>query len=210
MPLSTAHWSVNNWTIIFYGSTALVCSRLLCEVPRSHSDIPHSVGLLWTSDRPLAESSTWQHATIRREKKTYMPPAGFEPAISASERPKTHPLDWAATGISCWLNISGTNVSATTWRTGEGEEKKKVDSNIHHRHATGRFAVVHFLQFTSKCPALKRVTHRAPAVRVMLSNANSGTEMNGNQKCSYLHVTLHSPKMGLCKWLGQVLCKLKC
>jgi hypothetical protein len=28
-----------------------------------------------------------------------MPPAGFEPAIPVSERPKTHALDRAATGI---------------------------------------------------------------------------------------------------------------
>jgi len=26
---------------------------------RSHSDEPHSVGLLWMSDRPAAETSTW-------------------------------------------------------------------------------------------------------------------------------------------------------
>jgi hypothetical protein len=30
---------------------------------------------------------------------TSMPPAGFEPAIAASERPQTHALDRAATGI---------------------------------------------------------------------------------------------------------------
>jgi len=30
---------------------------------RSHSDTPHSVGLLWTSDKPDAETSTWQHTT---------------------------------------------------------------------------------------------------------------------------------------------------
>jgi hypothetical protein len=29
-----------------------------------------------------------------------MPPAGFEPAIPASERPQTHALDRAVTGIS--------------------------------------------------------------------------------------------------------------
>jgi hypothetical protein len=28
-----------------------------------------------------------------------MPPVGFEPTISAAERPKTHALDLAATGI---------------------------------------------------------------------------------------------------------------
>jgi hypothetical protein len=29
---------------------------------------PQSVGLLWTRDRPLAETSTWQHTTLTRDK----------------------------------------------------------------------------------------------------------------------------------------------
>jgi hypothetical protein len=32
-----------------------------------------------------------------------MPPLGFEPTISAGERPKTYPLDRAATGSGCNL-----------------------------------------------------------------------------------------------------------
>ena len=32
----------------------------------SHSDTPHSVRLLWTNDRPDAETSTWQHTTFTR------------------------------------------------------------------------------------------------------------------------------------------------
>jgi len=31
---------------------------LIIEDSRSHSDTPHSVGLLWTSDQPDAETST--------------------------------------------------------------------------------------------------------------------------------------------------------
>jgi hypothetical protein len=31
---------------------------LIVEASRSHSDTPHSVGLLWTSDQPDAETST--------------------------------------------------------------------------------------------------------------------------------------------------------
>jgi hypothetical protein len=31
---------------------------LIIEASRSHSDTPHSVGLLWTSDQPVAETST--------------------------------------------------------------------------------------------------------------------------------------------------------
>jgi hypothetical protein len=32
--------------------------HLIVEASRSHSDTPHSVGLLWTSDEPVAETST--------------------------------------------------------------------------------------------------------------------------------------------------------
>jgi hypothetical protein len=48
---------------------------------RSHSDTPHSVGLLWTSDQPLPDNT--QHS-----QKLLMSPAVFEPAIPASERPQ--------------------------------------------------------------------------------------------------------------------------
>jgi hypothetical protein len=54
----------------------------------THSDTPQSVGLLWTSDQPVAETSTCQtHNTHNRQ--TSMPPVGFEPAIPAGERLET-------------------------------------------------------------------------------------------------------------------------
>jgi hypothetical protein len=49
----------------FYGSTILVGLGILTvEVPRSHSDTPQSVGILWTSDQLVAETSIWQHITF--------------------------------------------------------------------------------------------------------------------------------------------------
>jgi hypothetical protein len=43
----------------FHGSTALVgLDLLIVEASRSHSDTPHSVGLLRTNYRPVAELST--------------------------------------------------------------------------------------------------------------------------------------------------------
>jgi len=57
------------WLCLFpHASTALVGQGVLCEVPRSHSDTPHSVGLLWASDEPIAETYTWQHTTLTRER----------------------------------------------------------------------------------------------------------------------------------------------
>ena len=63
---------------------------LIVEDSRSHSDAARSVGILWTRDRLVAETSTLQQ--------TSMPPAGFEPTIPASERLQTHALVRAATG----------------------------------------------------------------------------------------------------------------
>jgi hypothetical protein len=58
---------------------------------------PQAIGLLWTRDRPVAETSTWQHKHCTRQ--TSMPPVGFEPTIPASARPQTYALDRAATGV---------------------------------------------------------------------------------------------------------------
>ena len=35
------------------------------------TDTPKSVGLLWTSDQPVAEASTWQHTTLTIDKHPY-------------------------------------------------------------------------------------------------------------------------------------------
>ena len=62
---------------------------LITEDSWSHSDTPQSVGLLWTSDRPVAKTSTWQHS-----RETSTPLAGFEPTIpvkSAAADPRLSP-----------------------------------------------------------------------------------------------------------------------
>jgi len=43
------------------------------------------------------------HNTLNRQ--TSMPPVGFEPTISAGERPETYGLDRAATGTGQYINI---------------------------------------------------------------------------------------------------------
>jgi hypothetical protein len=64
----------------------------------THLDTPQSVGLLWTSDRPdRRRDYLTTHNTHKRQ--TSMPPLGFELTILVSERPQTHALDRAATGI---------------------------------------------------------------------------------------------------------------
>jgi len=68
---------------------------LVIDASRSHSNTPNSVGLLLTSDQPNALASSPQHTILA----TDMRPVGFEPTISASERPQTHTLERAGTGI---------------------------------------------------------------------------------------------------------------
>jgi len=41
---------------------------LIIKASLSHLDTPHSIGLLWMSDRSDAETSTWQHTTLTRER----------------------------------------------------------------------------------------------------------------------------------------------
>jgi len=69
---------------------------VIVEISRSHSDTPHSVGLLWTSDWNVAETPTGQHTKLTRD---IHAPAGFETAIPAIQLPQTHALHRAATGI---------------------------------------------------------------------------------------------------------------
>ena len=71
---------------------------LIIEASRSHSDTPPSVALLWMSDRPDAETSTWRH-TMFIKRQTSVSPLGFEPEILASERPQTRALDRAVPGM---------------------------------------------------------------------------------------------------------------
>jgi len=49
------------YNFIFRDLTALVGSSLLKFQNHTQLDTPHSEGLLWTRDRPVAETSTWQH-----------------------------------------------------------------------------------------------------------------------------------------------------
>jgi len=70
---------------------------LIIVASRTHSDTPHSVELLCTSDQPNAETSV--NTKHSQETKRPRPPAGFEPSIPGSERSQTHALDCAATGI---------------------------------------------------------------------------------------------------------------
>jgi hypothetical protein len=56
-------------TFFYHGATALVGQDLLTiKNSLTHSDKPHSVGLLWTSDHPDAETSNLQHTALTRDR----------------------------------------------------------------------------------------------------------------------------------------------
>jgi len=83
---------------LWHNSPPVGQGLLIVEASGLHSGTPQSVGLLWTSDQPDGETSTWQKY-ITHKKKTSMPKAGFEPAIQRREQPQNHAFDRAATGI---------------------------------------------------------------------------------------------------------------
>jgi hypothetical protein len=71
---------------------------VIMEASRSHSDTSHSVGLLWTSNQPDAETSTWQHNN-RHKRHTSNALAGLEPTVPATEWPQTRTFDRAVAGF---------------------------------------------------------------------------------------------------------------
>jgi hypothetical protein len=70
-----------------------------------------SVRLPWVRDRPVAEAYTCTTQNIHK-RQTSIPPAGFEAAIPASERPQMHALDRAATEIGTFYRLFVFNMIA--------------------------------------------------------------------------------------------------
>jgi hypothetical protein len=67
---------------ILYGLTAIVGLGLLTfEVSRSHSGTPRSAELLRTNDRPVAETSPWQHKPLTRNR---------HPCLWRESNPQSH------------------------------------------------------------------------------------------------------------------------
>ena len=72
---------------IFHGSQILVGLGLrITEISRSHTDTPHPVGLLCMSDRPIAETSSWQHTQHSQESNTNAP-VGVEISNPSKQAP---------------------------------------------------------------------------------------------------------------------------
>ena len=70
--------------------------RLITEASRSHSVTPHSVRLLWTSDQPDVETSTWQHTSLTTDIHNL---SGIRTHNPSKRADADQALDRAATGI---------------------------------------------------------------------------------------------------------------
>jgi hypothetical protein len=81
---------------------------------------PQSVGLLWTRDRPIAETSTWQHTALTTE--TSMPPGGIRtrnPSKRTSADPRLRRRgQWD--GL-CLLDKANTNYCYSSYLRGDDE-----------------------------------------------------------------------------------------
>jgi hypothetical protein len=80
-------------SFFFNGSTALWGHRPP-HFSRFHDhtlDTPHSVGLLWSSDQPVAENSTWQHTTLKRDIHVPGRIRTHNPSKRAAEDPRLRP-----------------------------------------------------------------------------------------------------------------------
>jgi hypothetical protein len=90
----------NNNNNFFLGLPSLLRFSSTIQVFVFTYNLTHAVGLLWTTDRPVEEASTYTgQYKIKHKRQTYMPRAGFELATPATKRLQTYALDCAATEI---------------------------------------------------------------------------------------------------------------
>jgi hypothetical protein len=84
---------------------------LTVEASRSHSDTPHSVGLFWTSDQSVAETSTSQHTTLQET--GIHTTGGIQTRIPSMRTSQTHALNRATTGIGAPATLLRGNLFGT-------------------------------------------------------------------------------------------------
>ena len=99
---------------------------LIHEVSRSHSTTHHS----WKDSSGRVPSSSQTNDTTQHPRQASMSPVGFEPTISAGERPQTYALDGTAT------------------RTGRSHTNTKFQTEVHQRAAK-----IYSSEFFTKCPS---------------------------------------------------------
>ena len=79
--------------------------HFIIEHSRLQSDSPQSVGLLWTSDQLVAETSTWRHTTLTRNRHPDIR-RDSDPQFQQASGRRPTTLDRATAGIGCnWPRI---------------------------------------------------------------------------------------------------------
>jgi len=99
-PMNSAYLEFIGIHFILFGATAPQRARsssFTRFLDHTHNDALQSVGLLWTRDQLVAQTSTWQHTTLTTDRHP-CPRLAFEPTISEGKQPQTYALDSAATG----------------------------------------------------------------------------------------------------------------
>ena len=68
-PVTSYFWgSLHTGAFLFFARQPSVSQGLKIEASCLHSDTPQPIGLLWTSDQLVAETSTWQHTTLTTDR----------------------------------------------------------------------------------------------------------------------------------------------
>jgi hypothetical protein len=89
------------------------CRRLLLQLITLNDTHTHTLGRTPLDEGPARRRDLYLKTHNIQTRQTSMPPAGFEPTIPASERPQTHALDRATTGIGREEHIT-TNLTKTS------------------------------------------------------------------------------------------------
>ena len=84
------------------------------DVARSHTTTHHSQQD--SSGRGISSSQRPRRDNTRHSQQIPMPSVGFEPTISASQRPQTHALDRAATGTGTRVSMNEKSKVFNPWK----------------------------------------------------------------------------------------------
>ena len=84
------------WYLTLRRLMSYIYGAPILDVSRSHDDAPQSVGLLWTSDQLVAETSTWQHTTLTTDK---------YPCPRWDSNPRSQLRSWVPIPPGAWIFV---------------------------------------------------------------------------------------------------------
>jgi len=128
----------------------------------------HSVGLLWTRDRAVAETSTWQHTTLTRDRHDLSDIRTRDPrkrkAADPCLRQRGH---WDVLTLLLSIGRLQLKCDGTRWRT-EGEVKGKLANGVgsqYSSHYLGTWCIQHYYGWCAHLGcASSRLNWRPPPI----------------------------------------------